>query len=161
LVEKEKSEMNISADTRRKESDTVIARRIRRSARFALLGLVLALTALPVSAKPGISVTDNTNECGGTLVVTGSGFKTGEQVHISISGLSETKGTLKLGTAVGTATGKNGRINIQIPYSLGSDCSFHGGSVLITVHASDSTHQSASGATYIRSCQIIWTACAA
>jgi len=64
-----------------------------------------------------------------------------------------------LGTAVGTPTGKSGKISIQIPYSLGSDCSFHGGSVLITVHPTDKTNQKASAATFIKSCQIIWTAC--
>jgi hypothetical protein len=38
--------MDALIDTQRKESETVIVRRIRIGVRFALLGLALALTAL-------------------------------------------------------------------------------------------------------------------
>ena len=104
---------------------------------------------------------DNTNTCGGTLVVTGSGFTKGEEVQIAVTGIPGTKGTIKIGTAVGTAKGKNGTINIQIPYSLGSGCAFNAGSVLITVHAADKSKHKASAETSIKKCQIEWTACPA
>jgi hypothetical protein len=138
------------------------SRRLRIGARFALFCLALALTALPASAKPGVSVTNSPTTSGGTLFVNGSGFTKGEQVQISVTNTPGSPKTQKIGTAVATVT-KAGSFSLKIPYSFSPysglpGCAFSSTkTVTITIHATEvKSKQKASGQTYIRDCLVYW-----
>jgi hypothetical protein len=121
---------------------------------------------IPTPAKPEISANNVTNECGGTLYVSGSGFAAGEQVHITVKNAPGLKSPQKIGTAVGTAD-KEGKVTIQIPYSGNPFSGLPGcgtgstAQVVVTITATDESRHEASTQIYMRNCGITWGACPA
>jgi hypothetical protein len=117
-------------------------------------------------AKPTITVNNVTNQCGGTLYVSGSGFTKGEQVHITVKNAPGLKSPQEIGTAVGTA-GKLGKVSIQIPYSINPYSGLPGcgkgttATVVVTIIATDESGHKASTEIYLRNCGISWGACPA
>jgi CubicO group peptidase (beta-lactamase class C family) len=125
-----------------------------------------ALTGLPSSAKPALTVDENvTNSCGGTLYVSGSGFTAGEEVTITVKSAPGSSSPQKLGF-VGRV-GPRGRVRIQIPYSFEPfsglpGCRFGStATALVTIVARDQSGDTASTEIYLRNCGISWTACPA
>ncbi|HYX67684.1 MAG TPA: hypothetical protein VE825_01015 [Terriglobales bacterium] len=121
---------------------------------------------IPTQTKATIAVNDVTNECGGTLYVSGSGFTPGEQVHITVKNAPGLKSPQKIGTAVGTVN-KQGKVSIQIPYSGNPYSGLPGcgkgstAQVVVTIVATDESGHEASTEIYMRNCGITWGACPA
>lgn len=125
-----------------------------------------ALTGLPSSAKPAISVNNVTNACGGTLYVSGAGFTAGEQVSLTVKNAPGLKSPQKLESFVGKAD-TGGRFNIQVPYSTNPYSGLPGcgngstATVVVTIIATDQSGDTASTEIYLRNCAITWGACPA
>jgi hypothetical protein len=121
---------------------------------------------IPTQPKPTISVNNVTNQCGGTLYVSGSGFAEGEQVHIIVRNAPGLKSPQRIGTAVGVAS-KQGKVSIQIPYSINPYSGLPGcgngttATVVVTIIATDESRHRASTEIYLRNCGITWGACSA
>ena len=124
-----------------------------------------ALTGLPSSAKPTISLNNVPNTCGGTLYVSASGFTPGEEVSITVKNAPGLPSPQKLG--VSGKVGAHGKANIQIPYSLDPysglpGCRFGStATALVTIIVTDQSGDTASTEIDLRNCGVIWTACAA
>ncbi len=121
---------------------------------------------ISTEALPMISVNNVTNQCGGTLYVSGSGFTAGEQVHITVKNAPGLESPQRIGTAVGVAS-KQGKVTIQIPYSTNPYSGLPGcgngttATVVVTITATDESRHSASTEIYLRNCGITWGACPA
>jgi hypothetical protein len=85
-------------------------------------------------------------------------------VHITVKNAPGLKSPQKIGTAVGTAKGKNGTINIQIPYSINPYSGLPGcgkgttATVVVTIIATGDPGHEASTEIYLRNCGISWGA---
>jgi CubicO group peptidase (beta-lactamase class C family) len=124
-----------------------------------------ALTGLPSSAKPAITVNNAPNTCGGTLYVSATGFTPGEELSITVKGAPGSKSPQKIGV-VGHV-GPHGNVSMQIPYSLDPysglpGCRFGStATALVTITATDQSGDSASTEVDLRNCGITWSACPA
>jgi CubicO group peptidase (beta-lactamase class C family) len=131
----------------------------------AAIDIENALTGLPASAKPTISVNNVPNTCGGTLYVSASGFTPGEQLSITVKGAPGSHSPQKLGAAGNIDP--HGTVSIQIPYSLDPysglpGCRFGStATTLVTITATDQSGDTASTEIDLRNCGITWAACAA
>ena len=119
---------------------------------------------IPTPPTPAISTNNTTNQCGGTIYVTGTGFAAGEQVHIIVRDAPGLKSPQKIGTAVGVVN-KKGEVTIQIPYSINPYSGLPGcgngttATVVVTIIAVDESRHRASTEIYLKNCGITWGAC--
>jgi hypothetical protein len=121
---------------------------------------VASLFPLTAWAHRTLVVNNTPNECGGTLYVSGEGWaKTGE-MHISQTGVTDTKGAHE----IATAPLKNGKFSATIPYTfeVPSAPPCYDTSVLVKITGAGPEEKNhVNNWVYMVNCPIIWSECPA
>lgn len=127
------------------------------------LCVIFAVTGC--SKNPSITLSNNYNECGGTLHVSGTGFTAGRQVQISAT---NTPGSPTMRKIASATADSSGNVSADIPYSWPAPQSLPGCAVgstsmaTITITATDVQSNSPAFATVdLHNCGMVWSKCPA
>ena len=120
-----------------------------------LCAAVLWLTPVPAWAKRTLVANASQNAFGGTLYVSGTGWKKTGKITISVTNPPQQKpGTYK----ILTGSLDNGKFNFQIEYwfSLGGACPFtNPGQAFVQVNAADGAKR-LSRSVEVQNCLLVW-----
>jgi len=119
-----------------------------------LCAAVLLLAPVPAWAKRTLVANTTQNAFGGTLYVSGTGWKKTGTITISVTNPPQKSGTFKI--LIGTLD--NGKFNFQITYwfSIGGACPFmNAGQAFVQVNAADAAKR-LSRSVEVQNCLLVW-----